>query len=145
MKFAQKVPCKPLKLQSVAAAGLFRLGTLQGGNDWVGVPKKEQSKPSNGFSVGVSWDTKNLGKLSEVPNSLIKPDRKLSIWKASQFAFVKSLGPQAVTGSTPMMHRVSRCFSSKVALGWAPARADVASRATADRSILQTHDIVEGY
>ena len=101
------------------------------------LPKLEQSKPSNEFSVGVFCETKNLGKLLDVPNSLMKPNRAASMPKLFQFSVVRSPGPHAVTGVVLLIHSSSLGKSDgKAELAFSEARARPSSEQNTERSII---------
>ena len=130
MKLVQRVSCKPSKTQLVEASAFGRVGTVQ-----VVLPKLEQSKSSKGFSVGVLCETKNLGKLSDVPNWLMKPAREASMLKVFQFSVVRSPDPQAVTGVALLRHSSSLGKTGKTELPYSEAKARPSSEGNTDRSI----------
>ena len=138
MKLAQKVSCKPSKTQLVAASEFDWVGTVH-----VVLPKDEQSKSSNGLSVGVFCETKNLGKLSDVPNWLMKPARKASMLKLFQFSVVRSPDPQAVTGVVLLIHSSSLGKTGKAKLPYSEARARPSSAGNTDRSIREDRKMKE--
>jgi hypothetical protein len=136
MKLVQKVSCKPSKTQSVEASAFGMVGTVQ-----VELPKLEQSKSSNGLAVGVFCETKNLGKLSDVPSWLMKPIREASMLNLFQFSVVRSPDPHTVTGVVLLRHSSSLGKTEKTELPYSEAKARPSSEENTDRSIAEDQKI----